>query len=189
MRRYAPRRRVKWMGDNPPSKQIYFLGLLRVFMALKTLRCCGDSPLPEQRSTLRAINTLNPPKEYIRKLGGLSPIHSMCRCGAQALMWGARGPFPPVAAMVVAVVMPVVFCATATEKRNKNTKISWWLPKSLFITIYCKTYCNSYIPNNSVARARVVAWPEPEPLWSNGPQHIGYRPKALVIVRMINALE
>ena len=103
-------------------------------------------------------------------------------------MWDARGPFPPAAAMVVAVVTPVVFCAKATEKRNKNTKISWWLPKSLFITIYCKTYCNSYIANSSVARARVVAWPEPEPLWSNGPRHIGYRRKALVIARMINAL-
>jgi hypothetical protein len=32
--------------------------------------------------------------------------------------------------MVVAVVTPVVFCAKATEKQNKNTKISWWLPKS-----------------------------------------------------------
>jgi hypothetical protein len=30
-------------------------------------------------------------------------------------MWGARGPFLPVAAMAVAVVMPVVFCAKATE--------------------------------------------------------------------------
>jgi hypothetical protein len=48
-------------------------------------------------------------------------------------MWGARGPFLPVAAMVVAVVTPVVFCATATEKRNKNTKNSWWFPNSLFI--------------------------------------------------------
>jgi hypothetical protein len=50
-------------------------------------------------------------------------------------MWGARGPFPLAAAMVVAVVMPVVFCAKATEKRNNNTKISCLLPKSLFITI------------------------------------------------------
>jgi hypothetical protein len=55
--------------------------------------------------------------------------------------------------MVVAVVTPVVFCAKATEKRNKNTKISWCLPKSLFITICYKTYCNSYITNSSVARA------------------------------------
>ncbi len=87
-------------------------------MALKTLRCCGNSSSLEQRSALRAINTLNPPKEYICKLGGLSPIHSMRRRGAQGLMWGTRGPFPPVAAMVVAVVMPVVFCAKATEKRK-----------------------------------------------------------------------
>jgi hypothetical protein len=50
-------------------------------------------------------------------------------------MWGARGPFPPAAAMVVAVVTPVVFCAKATENRNKNKKNSWWLPKSLFMNI------------------------------------------------------
>jgi hypothetical protein len=30
-------------------------------------------------------------------------------------MWGTRGPFPPVAAMVVVGVMPIVFCAKATE--------------------------------------------------------------------------
>jgi hypothetical protein len=51
-------------------------------------------------------------------------------------MWGARGAFPPAAAMVVAVVTPVVLCAMATEKRNKNTKISCLLAKSLFVTIY-----------------------------------------------------
>ncbi len=39
-------------------------------------------------------------------------------------MWGTRGPFPSVAAIVVAVVTPVVFCAEATEKYNKNTKTS-----------------------------------------------------------------
>jgi hypothetical protein len=118
-------------------------------MALKTLRCCRDSSSPEQRSALRAINTLNPPQNYTRKLGGLSPIHSMCRCRAQGLMWGARGPYPPAAAMVVGVVTPDVFCAKATEKRNKNTKISWWLPKCKFITICYKTYCNSYIANST----------------------------------------
>ncbi len=111
------------MGNNPPSKQIYFLGLLRVFMALKTLRCCANISLPEQRSALRAINIINPPKEYIPKHGGLSPIHSKHQRGVQGLVWGARGPFVPAAAMVVAVVMPVVFCAKATEKRNKNTKV------------------------------------------------------------------
>jgi hypothetical protein len=175
------------MGDNPPSKRIELLGLLRAFMVPKTLRCCGDSSSLEQRSALRAINTLNPPKKYIRKLGGLSPIHSTHQRRAPGLMWGARGPFPPAAAMVVAVVTPVVFCAKAAEKRNKNTKISWWLPKSLFIAIYCKTYYNS--------RIAYVVWSSPscgmaeaQTTWSNVPRHIGHRWKALVIVRMILTL-
>jgi hypothetical protein len=99
-------------------------------------------------------NTLNPPKEYIRKLKGLLPIHSTRRRGAQGVMWGARGPFLPAVAMVVAVVTPVVFCAKATEKRNKNTKISLWLPKSLFITIYVKHIV--------IHISLIVAWPEPK---------------------------
>jgi hypothetical protein len=90
-------------------------------MSLKTLQCCGDASLPEQRSALRAIHTLIPPPKYIRKLVGLSPIHLMHWRGAQGLMWGARGPFLPAAAMFVAIVMPVVFCAKATEIL-KNTK-------------------------------------------------------------------
>jgi hypothetical protein len=65
-----------------------------------------------------------PPQRINLQARGLSPIHLTRQRGAQGLMWGARGPFPPAAAMVVAVVMPVVFCAKATEKRNKNTKIS-----------------------------------------------------------------
>jgi hypothetical protein len=56
------------------------------------------------------------------------------------------------------------------------------------MTIYCKTYCNSHNANCSVAQAQVVVWPEPKPLWSNGPRHIGYHQKALVIVRMIFTL-
>ncbi len=38
MRPCAPRRRFKWMGNNPPSLRMYSLGGLRVFMALKALR-------------------------------------------------------------------------------------------------------------------------------------------------------
>jgi hypothetical protein len=157
-------------------------------MALKTLRCCGDASLLEQRSALRAINTLNPPKKYICKLGGLSPIHSKRRHEAQGLMWGTRGPFPPVATIVVAVMTPVVFCGKATEKCNENTKTSFLLTIILLTTTCCRTYCSSRTANCSVARARVVLCPEPEPLWSNGPWHIGYRRKALVIVRRILTL-
>ncbi len=69
-------------------------------MALKALLCSGDDELPQHQSVLRAIITLNSPKNYIRLLGGLSPIHLMRWRGAQGLMWGTRGPFLPAAAMV-----------------------------------------------------------------------------------------
>ncbi len=91
------------------------------------------------------------PQKYTHKLDRLLLIHLLRWRGAQGLMWGTRGPFLPAAAMVVAVVTPVLFYAKANEKRNKNTKISCLLLKSLFITIYCKTYCNSCIANCSVA--------------------------------------
>ena len=100
MRPCAPRQRIEWMGDNPPSLRMYSLGGLRVFMALKVLLCSGDDESPQHRSVLRAINTLNSPKNYIRLLGGLSPIHSPRRRGAQGLMWDTRGPFPPAVATV-----------------------------------------------------------------------------------------
>jgi hypothetical protein len=38
-------------------------------------------------------------------------------------MWGARGAFLPAAAMVVAVVMPVVLCSKATQKLIKTLKL------------------------------------------------------------------
>ncbi len=69
-------------------------------MALKALLCSGNDKLPQYRSVLRAINTLNSPKNYIRLLGGLLFIHLTHRRRAQGLMWGTRGPFLPVAAMV-----------------------------------------------------------------------------------------
>jgi hypothetical protein len=69
-------------------------------MALTVLLCSGDDELQQHRSVLGAIHTLNSPKNYIRLLGGLSPIHSTCQCGAQGLMWGTRGPYLPVVAMV-----------------------------------------------------------------------------------------
>ncbi len=100
MRPGAPRRCVEWMGDSPPSLWMYFLGGSRVFMDLKALLCSGDDESPQHRSVLGAINALNSPKSYIRLLRGLSPIHSTRRRGTKGLVWGARGPFPPAAAMV-----------------------------------------------------------------------------------------
>ncbi len=97
MRLCAPRQRVKWIGNNPLSLRMYCWGgwgclwpskrFQRWCIATK-LKCFGDHAHP------------NSPKSYIRFLGGLSPIHSTRRHRAKGLMWGARGPFPPAAAMV-----------------------------------------------------------------------------------------
>ena len=93
-------------------------------MALKVLLCSGNDEMPQHWSVLRAIHTLNSLKNYIHSLGGLSPTHLPHWRIAKSLMWGTRGPFLPAVAMVVVVVMPVVFCAKATENCNKNTKIN-----------------------------------------------------------------
>ncbi len=100
MRPCAPRQCFEWMGDNPPSLRIYYLGGLRVYMALKALLCSGDDASSQYRSVLRAIPTLNSRKNYICLLGWLSPFHLTHLRGAQGLMWGTRGPFPLAAAMV-----------------------------------------------------------------------------------------
>jgi hypothetical protein len=114
-------------GGQPPKQADIFLGVLRVCMALKTLQCCGGASWPEQRSALRAMHTLNLPKIIPAASLGvchmLSPIHLMHRHGAQGLMWGSRGPFQLAAALVVAVVMPVVCrCSMA---RAQTTLFQW----------------------------------------------------------------
>jgi hypothetical protein len=66
-------------------------------MPLKALLCSKNVASPQHWSILRAIHTL---KNYIRLLGGLSPIYLMHWRGVKGLMWGTRGPYPLVAAMV-----------------------------------------------------------------------------------------
>jgi hypothetical protein len=50
-------------------------------MALKALLCFGNDESPQNRIVLRAINTLNSPKNYIRLLGGYRP--TIRRIGAE----------------------------------------------------------------------------------------------------------
>jgi hypothetical protein len=90
-------------------------------MALKTLVVAMHHHRNKER--FEGHKHRKPPKKIH---GGLLPIHLKHQCGAQGLMWGPRGPFPPAAAMAVAVVMPVVFCAEATGKCNKNTKTCFY---------------------------------------------------------------
>jgi hypothetical protein len=51
------------------------------------------------------------------------PLEALARSKRPCELGGTSGPFPPAVAMVVAVVTPDVFCAKATEKCNKNTKL------------------------------------------------------------------
>ncbi len=89
------------MDGQQPLKQadIIWEGL-RLCMALKELFCSGNDPLPQHWSVLRAIHTLNTPKNYIHLLAKSSPIKQRCWSIAQGLMWSTRGLFPLAAAMV-----------------------------------------------------------------------------------------
>ncbi len=69
-------------------------------MALEALLCSSDDSLPQHWSVLRAMHTLNNPKNNICLLRRLLPIHKVHWCGGQGLMRGAGGPFLPAAAMV-----------------------------------------------------------------------------------------
>ena len=94
-------------------------------MALKTLRCCGDSQSTEQRSALRDIYHLNPPPNYIPLLRGLSPINLMHWHEAQCLMRGIMGPFPSATAIVRRLLC--VFCSVPEhEKLLSSGTTPYW---------------------------------------------------------------
>ncbi len=81
MRPCAPRRRIEWMGDNPPSLRMYALGGLRVFMALKALLCSGDDESPQHRSVWGPLTPSTAPKSISANSGGYRP--SIRRVGAE----------------------------------------------------------------------------------------------------------
>ncbi len=87
-------------GRQPPKiVDVVFWGL-RVCTPIKALLFSGNDALPQHCSVLRAMHTLNSLKNYIRMLGGLSPIHLTHQSKAKGLMWGTRGPYLLAAAMV-----------------------------------------------------------------------------------------
>ncbi len=92
------------IGETTPCKRVLFLWGLRWSVALKMLRCCGDASSLEQRSMLRAIDPLKPPK-HICLLGGMSPINPMHQCLKFCLLWGAREYFHSMAVTVWLVVV------------------------------------------------------------------------------------
>ncbi len=97
MRPCAPSRCVKWMGDNPPSLWMYCWGGWGCLWPSKHFR---QWCIATKSECFEGHAHPNSPKNYIRLLGGLLPIHFTRWRGAKGLMWGTRGPFPPAAAMV-----------------------------------------------------------------------------------------
>ena len=96
--RSAPTLRMNKL--HPPELVDVILGGVEGVYGPQSAPCSSDDELPQHWSILRAIHTLNSPKNYIRLLGGLSPIHTLCWRGAQGLIWGTRGPFLLAAVMV-----------------------------------------------------------------------------------------
>ncbi len=86
-------------GWQPPEQVGILFGVVEGVYGFWSTPLFRQCTLP-QHCILRAVHTLNTPQNYTRLLGGLSPIHLMHRCGAQGLMWGTRGQFLPVGAMV-----------------------------------------------------------------------------------------
>jgi hypothetical protein len=74
-------------------------------------------------------------------------------------MWGARGPFPLAAAMVAAHVMPVVFVQRLLKNAIKTLKLV--VSKLILYLLLC------IVKHIAIHVMLIVAWLEPEPLWSN----------------------
>ena len=64
-----------------------------------------------------------PPQRIHLQAWGVVAHHLTHQHGVQGLMWGARGPFPLAAAMVVAVVTPVLFVLRLLKKEIKTLKL------------------------------------------------------------------
>jgi hypothetical protein len=117
-----PMRRID--GRQPPKQADILLGAVEGVYGPQNTPILWRFIISGTKERFEGHTHPQQPPKYIRKLGGLSPIHSKHQRRVQGLMWGAKGTYPPAAAMVVAVVMPVVFSAKATEKCNQNTKIN-----------------------------------------------------------------
>jgi hypothetical protein len=93
-------------------------------------------------------------------------------------MWGNRGPFPPAAAMVVVVVMPVVFVLWLLKNAMKTLKL-----------VVCKLifYYLPYIVKHITIHVTLIVhgW-SPNLFGLMVDRHIGYCRKALVMARMIS---
>ena len=88
--------------------------------SLKTLGCCGDSSSPER---FEGHTHPQPPKKLHPLAWGVVTYSFVVSVRSARHHVGRWGPFLPAAAMVVAVVTPVVLCAKATENKITILKL------------------------------------------------------------------
>jgi hypothetical protein len=78
-------------GGRLPEQVHKFFQRLRGCMTLKTFQCCGDASSPEQKSALRAIHPLTPPKIIIACSGFFQPSVRCIVAGLDASFWALGG--------------------------------------------------------------------------------------------------
>jgi hypothetical protein len=96
-------------GQQPPKQAVIIFGAIEGVYGPQRTLMLWQFIVAGTTERFEGHTHPQPPQKYIRLLEGLSPIHSWHWRGAEGIMWGTRGPFLLVAAMAVAVVMPVVF--------------------------------------------------------------------------------
>jgi len=98
-RHCAPRHHLRSMGDDPLSKRIYFFGGWGGVWP-STHSDVTAMHHRQNKGALWGPYTPSTPQNYIRLLGGSSPINLMHQNESQYLVWCVKGAFPPSAAMV-----------------------------------------------------------------------------------------
>jgi hypothetical protein len=105
MRYCAQRRRIEWMGDDPPSLRMYFFGGVEGVYGPQS--ASGDDASPQNRSVLRAMQTPTAPQIISACSGGYHPS-IQCVGAERKVSWGGLGGHfrqrRPWLAMVVMVV-------------------------------------------------------------------------------------
>jgi hypothetical protein len=116
MRPCAPRRRVKWMGDNPPSLRMYCWGGVEGVYGPQS--ASGDDASPQNRSVLRAMHTPTAPKSISACLGGYRPSIQSVGAEQKVLSGALGGYFRRRQLWLAMVVMVDVGCWRHTSDRS-----------------------------------------------------------------------
>jgi hypothetical protein len=109
-------------GRQPPEQADIVLGALEGVYGPQNTPMLWQCIIAGTKESFEGHTHPQPPqKTHPQAWGVVTHPSKHCR-GAQGLVWGARGPFLPLAAMLVAVVMPVVFCVRLLKIAIKTLK-------------------------------------------------------------------